>query len=36
MRAYLSRYARSPVVFFDDGYFAYSNLDGTHVLIRTP
>jgi hypothetical protein len=31
-RAYLSRFARSPVVFFDGGYFGYSDLDGTHVL----
>ena len=31
-RAYLSRYARSPVVFFDGGYFGYSDLDGTHIL----
>lgn len=31
-RAYLSRYARSPVVFFDGGFFGYSDLDGTHIL----
>lgn len=35
-RAYLSRYARSPVVFFEGGYFAYSDFDGTHVLISNP
>lgn len=31
-RAYLSRYARSPVVFFEGGYFGYSDLDGTHIV----
>jgi hypothetical protein len=35
-RAYLSRYARSPVVFFDGGYFGYSDLDGTHILTIFP
>lgn len=31
-RLYLPRYARSQVVFFDDGLFGYSDLAGTHVL----
>lgn len=31
-RAYLPRYSRSPVVFFEGGLFAYSDLDGIHVL----
>jgi hypothetical protein len=31
-RTYLPRYARSHVVFFEGGRFAYSDLDGTHVL----
>ena len=31
-RRYLPRYARSQVVFFEGGLFAYSDLAGTHVL----
>ena len=31
-RRYLPRYARSQVVFFEGGLFAYSDLEGTHVL----
>jgi hypothetical protein len=31
-RRYLPRYARSEVVFFDGGFFGYSDLEGTHVL----
>ena len=31
-RRYLPRYARSQVVFFDGGFFGYSDLDGTHIL----
>ena len=31
-RVYLPRYARSQVVFFEGGFFAYSDLTGTHVL----
>ncbi len=34
-RKYLPRYARSEVVFFD-GFFAYSDLGGTHVLKMPP
>lgn len=34
-RTYLPRYARSHVVFFDDGLFGYSDLTGTHIL-KTP
>jgi hypothetical protein len=35
-RRYLPRYARSQVVFFDGGLFAYSELTGTHVLTIQP
>lgn len=31
-RTYLPRYTRSQVVFFDDGLFGYSNLEGTRIL----
>jgi len=31
-RRYLPRYSRSQVVFFDGGFFGYSDLDGTHIL----
>ncbi len=31
-RVYLPRYARSQVVFFEGGFFGYSDLGGTHVL----
>ena len=31
-RAHLSRYSRSPVVFFEGGLFAYSDDGGVHVL----
>ena len=31
-RAYLPRYARSHVVFFDGGLFGYSSFEGTHIL----
>jgi hypothetical protein len=36
-RRYLPRYSRSDVVFFEGGFFGYSDLEGTHVLkIPTP
>jgi hypothetical protein len=35
-RRYLPRYARSQVVFFEGGLFAYSDLAGTHVLAIRP
>jgi len=36
-RRFLPRYSRSPVVFFEGGFFGYSDLDGTHILqISTP
>lgn len=31
-RRYLPRYSRSQVVFFEGGFFGYSDLDGTHIL----
>jgi len=31
-RRYLPRYSRSEVVFFDGGFFGYSDLEGTHIL----
>jgi hypothetical protein len=31
-RRYLPRYSRSQVVFFDNGFFGYSDPDGTHIL----
>jgi len=31
-RRYLPRYARSQVVFFEEGLFAYSDVAGTHVF----
>ncbi len=31
-RKYIARYSRSQVVFFEGGLFAYSELEGTHVL----
>jgi hypothetical protein len=35
-RKRLPRYARSVVQFFAGGYFAYSDLEGTHILRITP
>jgi hypothetical protein len=35
-RVYLPRYARSQVVFFDGGFFGYSDLAGTHVMAIAP
>jgi hypothetical protein len=36
-RTFLPRYSRSQVVFFAGGFFAYSDVTGTHVLkIPTP
>ena len=36
-RRYLPRYSRSEVVFFEGGFFAYSDLEGTHISkIPTP
>ena len=31
-RRYLPRYSRSEVVFFEGGFFGYSDLEGTHIL----
>ena len=31
-RRFLPRYSRSEVVFFDGGFFGYSDLEGTHIL----
>jgi hypothetical protein len=36
-RRYLPRYSRSTLVFFEGGFFGYSDLEGTHILkIPTP
>ena len=35
-RVYLPRYARSQVVFFEGGFFGYSDLAGTHVVTIVP
>ena len=36
-RRYLPRYSRSTLVFFEGGFFGYSDPEGTHILkIPTP